>query len=126
MFELTPPWQDVLDYWFEDGLTQDWPKPAVTRKWFRASAGDDAEIAHRFGAYVEASLQQELVDWERQPQSRLALILLLDQLIPLHLHVLFLLPGLHVHLGLGLGCLLLSRHNSHANGGNSGDSRNSK
>ena len=79
MFELTPPWQDVLDYWFEDGLTQDWPKPAVTRKWFRASAGDDAEIAHRFGAYVEASLQQELVDWERQPQSRLALILLLDQ-----------------------------------------------
>lgn len=79
MFELTPPWQDVLDYWYEDGLSQDWPKASVTRKWFRASAGDDAEIAHRFGAYVEAALQQELVDWERQPQSRLALILLLDQ-----------------------------------------------
>jgi len=79
MFELTPPWQDVLNYWFEDGLSQDWPQASVTRKWFRASAGDDAEIEHRFGAYVEAAVQQELVDWERQPQSRLALILLLDQ-----------------------------------------------
>ncbi|SEF62515.1 Uncharacterized conserved protein, DUF924 family [Alcanivorax sp. DSM 26293] len=79
MFELTPPWQEVLDYWFEDGLSQDWPASSVTRKWFRASAGDDAEIEHRFGAWVEAALQQELVDWERQPQSRLALILLLDQ-----------------------------------------------
>lgn len=79
VFDLTPPWQDVLNYWFEDGLSQDWPQASVTRKWFRASAGDDAEIEHRFGAYVEAALQQELVDWERQPQSRLALILLLDQ-----------------------------------------------
>lgn len=79
MFELTPPWQDVLNYWFEDGLNQDWPQASVTRKWFRASAGDDAEIEHRFGAYVETALQQELVDWERHPQSRLALILLLDQ-----------------------------------------------
>ena len=79
MFELTPPWQEVLNYWFEDGLSQDWPASSVTRKWFRASAGDDAEIDHRFGAYVEAGLQQELVDWERQPLSRLALILVLDQ-----------------------------------------------
>ena len=79
VFELTPPWQDVLNYWFEDGLSQEWPQASVTRKWFRASAGDDAEIEHRFGVYVEAAIQQELVDWERQPQSRLALILLLDQ-----------------------------------------------
>ncbi len=79
MFDLTPPWQEVLDYWFVDGFEAQWPSPAATRKWFRASAGDDAEIEHRFGAYVEAALQQELVDWERQPESRLALILLLDQ-----------------------------------------------
>ena len=85
MFELTPPWQEVLDYWFEDGLSQDWPASSVTRKWFRASAGDDAEIDHRFGAYVEAGLQQELVDWERQPLSRLALILVLDQ-FPRHIY----------------------------------------
>ena len=49
VFELTPPWQDVLNYWFEDGLSQEWPQASVTRKWFRASAGDDAEIEHRFG-----------------------------------------------------------------------------
>ena len=85
MFDLTPPWQEVLDYWFEDGLTREWPSPPATRKWFRASAGDDAEIDHRFGSYVEAALQKELVDWERQPQSRLALILLLDQ-FPRHIY----------------------------------------
>lgn len=86
MFELTPPWQQVLDYWFDDGLALGWPsRTETTRKWFRASAGDDAEISHRFGALVEAALCQELVDWERQPESRLALILLLDQ-FPRHIY----------------------------------------
>ena len=51
----------------------------MAKRWFAASAGDDAEIEHRFGVLVEAALRQELVDWERSPQGRLALILLLDQ-----------------------------------------------
>ena len=84
MFDLVSPWQEVLDYWFEDGIERGWPSQPAMRKWFRAGAGDDAEIEHRFGSIVEAALQQELVDWERQPLSRLALILVLDQ-FPRHI-----------------------------------------
>ncbi|MCG8393810.1 MAG: DUF924 domain-containing protein [Pseudomonadales bacterium] len=85
MFDFSSPWQEVLDYWFEDGLERGWPSTPATRKWFRATPGDDAEIEHRFGNLVEAALQQELVDWERHPLSRLALILVLDQFCR-HIH----------------------------------------
>lgn len=79
MFDLGPSWQEILDYWFKDGLEHGWPSGNMSKRWFAATAGDDAEIAHRFGALVDAALQQELVDWERTPLGRLALILLLDQ-----------------------------------------------
>lgn len=81
MFSITPLWQEVLDYWFEEGLTNaaGWPSSSAERKWFRATAGDDAEIEERFGQLVEAALYQELVEWERQPLSRVALVILLDQ-----------------------------------------------
>ncbi|MZR61802.1 DUF924 family protein [Alcanivorax sp. DP30] len=85
MFDLMSPWESILDYWFEDGLSRGWPSDPATRKWFRASKGDDAEIEHRFGDAVSAALQQELVEWERHPESRLALILLLDQFTR-HIH----------------------------------------
>ncbi len=85
MYDLMSPWESILDYWFEDGMSRGWPSDPATRKWFRSTAGDDAEIEHRFGDLVSAALQQELVDWERQPESRLALILLLDQFTR-HIH----------------------------------------
>ena len=85
MFDLMSPWESVLDYWFEDGLSRGWPSDPATRKWFRATSGDDAEIEQRFGDMVSAALQQELVDWERRPESRLALIILLDQFTR-HIH----------------------------------------
>ena len=64
MFDLVSPWQEVLDYWFEDGIERGWPSEPAMRKWFRANAGDDAEIEHRFAPMVDAALQQELVDWD--------------------------------------------------------------
>ena len=79
MFDLSPSWQEVLNYWFKDGLEKGWPTEKMAKRWFAATAGDDAEIMHQFGPLVEAALQKELVDWERNPQGRLALILLLDQ-----------------------------------------------
>ena len=79
MFDLGPSWQEILDYWFKDGMAQGWPSDNMAKRWFAATAGDDADIEHRFGVLVDAALQQELVDWERTPQGRLALILLLDQ-----------------------------------------------
>jgi len=79
MFDLGPSWQEILDYWFKDGMALGWPSGNMAKRWFAATAGDDADIEHRFGVLVDAALQQELVDWERKPQGRLALILLLDQ-----------------------------------------------
>lgn len=71
-------YDDILEFWFgdEDG---DWPSPSVSRRWFKSSPGQDADIEQRFGDRVQAALQRELVDWEREAGSRLALILLLDQ-----------------------------------------------
>lgn len=73
------PHQDILDFWFGEDQAAAWPEAAVTRRWFLSNAAQDADIAERFGERVEAALQQELVEWEREPQARLALILLLDQ-----------------------------------------------
>lgn len=62
----------VLDFWFgTDGQAR--------AEWFRKDDAFDRLIAGRFGALVERALAGELRDWEAQPASALALILLLDQ-----------------------------------------------
>ena len=86
--DFTIPYRDILDFWFGDsggleGETDDargWPPESLRRRWFKSSDAQDAEIAERFGDRVAAALRRDLVDWEREPGPRLALILLLDQL----------------------------------------------
>lgn len=78
MVQLRTPHEDILVFWFGGGQG-DWPAPAVTRRWFKSSPGQDADIEARFGDRVRAALDRELVEWEREAESRLALILLLDQ-----------------------------------------------
>lgn len=77
--EMTPLWQPVLDFWFADGLEKGWPSGDMNSLWFGGSRGLDAEISERFAELVEAARWNELVDWEAQPLSRLALVILLDQ-----------------------------------------------
>ena len=80
MFEPPRPWEDILDFWLgPDRDSRDWPDEATAKRWFRGGPALDAEISERFGPLVEAALGNELVGWEAQPESRLALILLLDQ-----------------------------------------------
>jgi uncharacterized protein (DUF924 family) len=81
MFSTThsPPWQAVLDFWFDDGLTHGWPSQNLSGLWFRADRQVDQGIAERFGHLVEAAVRNELVEWEAEPRARLALIILLDQ-----------------------------------------------
>lgn len=79
MVDLRVPHEDILEFWFGDG-DRDWPEQAITRRWFQSSAAQDADIKARFGDRVAAALERELVDWEQESPSRLALILLLDQL----------------------------------------------
>lgn len=78
-FRMPQPWEDVLAFWFGDGLEKGWPGESRNRLWFRADRALDREIEERFGPLVEAALWQELVDWEGVARRRLALIILLDQ-----------------------------------------------
>jgi len=71
--------QDVLDFWFGDGLQRDWPSTDQEALWFGAAAEQDATIRSRFGALVESALNGGLVDWEGTPPTRLALVIVLDQ-----------------------------------------------
>lgn len=80
-------WQPLLAYWFgneflsSQALPPDWWPPAsITRRWFNSRVKDDKQMATEFGGWVERALAGELGEWEASAESRLALILLLDQL----------------------------------------------
>jgi len=63
--------QAVLDFWFGGGGIRD--------EWFRKDAAFDALIAERFGRLIDRAVSGELRDWQRDPESALARIVLLDQ-----------------------------------------------
>jgi uncharacterized protein (DUF924 family) len=69
----------VLDFWLGDGVELGWPTQDFSKKWFSGGAALDAEIKARFGGLVTEALAGGLQDWEHQPLSRLALIIVLDQ-----------------------------------------------
>ena len=60
----------VLEFWFS---------PDMREQWFTGSADLDGDIRQRFGPAVALAQAGELIDWESQPLSRLALVILLDQ-----------------------------------------------
>lgn len=64
--------QEILDFWFGD-------RDETRAVWFKKDAAFDAQIAERFGALVEDALAGRLDAWDRDPDSALARILLLDQ-----------------------------------------------
>jgi uncharacterized protein (DUF924 family) len=74
----TEEFEDVLQFWFHSLPSHD-PAARVRQWewWFRG--GGDAEISDRFTRLLERAIRGELDDWDREPRSRLALILVLDQ-----------------------------------------------
>ncbi len=73
-----PSYNDVLNYWFGDqqeGVLVE-NKSAL---WFQGDETVDQYNQAQFGALVEQALHHGLSDWEQNPKSLLALILLLDQ-----------------------------------------------
>lgn len=70
--------REVLDYWFTEYALGDLAKKQENR-WFTGGPEIDREIGQRFGHRVELALAGGLKDWEGEPGSRLALIILLDQ-----------------------------------------------
>jgi len=75
----------VLAYWFGDAA--DDPQAASGRGslWFGAGPRIDDEIRHRFGKLAGAAADGTLDDWREQPETCLALIVLLDQ-FPRNIH----------------------------------------
>lgn len=80
MKTLIPPTaQDVLDFWLGDGLERGWCSDKRDELWFGGSPEIDMRIRERFGALVEQALDGGLGEWEARIDTRLALVLLLDQ-----------------------------------------------
>ena len=71
---------DLHAFWFGDLGSDGLPDAAHSERWFRPDAGFDRECRERFGGAVERALAGELDAWADAPRSRLALVLLLDQL----------------------------------------------
>lgn len=69
----------VLDFWFGDGLARGWPSQDMGKRWFTGGPEFDEDIRQNFGKLVGQALAGELANWEAQPLSRLALVILLDQ-----------------------------------------------
>jgi uncharacterized protein (DUF924 family) len=69
----------VLNFWFDDGLEKGWPTKDMQPLWFGAKAQLDELIRERFMEPVCEALAGGFEDWEDEPDSRLALVVLLDQ-----------------------------------------------
>ncbi|HET8597745.1 MAG TPA: DUF924 family protein [Castellaniella sp.] len=67
--DLDPTARAMVDFW----------KDAGPAKWFAKNDAFDAAFRSRFQDAHHAAARQELEDWLEQPESALALILLLDQ-----------------------------------------------
>jgi len=67
--------QDVLDFWFGQGV--DYGKRR--RDWFAKNPEFDAEIRRRFSVLQEAAAAGKLRHWQAEPTTCLALVLVLDQ-----------------------------------------------
>jgi len=76
----TAPWQTLLDWWFGNALDANEVAAQRNALWFGKSGCQDVDSENRFGGLVRQALDGGLQEWEREPQSWLALILLLDQL----------------------------------------------
>ena len=71
--------EDIHRFWFADALTD--PARATLRMgfWFRSDSATDENIAQRFAPAVRDAALGLLTGWQAQPQSCLALIIVLDQ-----------------------------------------------
>jgi uncharacterized protein (DUF924 family) len=70
--------EDVLRFWFP--IQPNSEQPAMVRQWdWWFCGGADADVIEHFSGLLEQATQGELDTWSREPRSRLALIIVLDQ-----------------------------------------------
>jgi uncharacterized protein (DUF924 family) len=68
--------QDVVEFWF--GTERIVPRE-LAQRWFVKDPAFDAEIAQRFEPLIEEAASGALDGWLAEPQSALALVVVLDQ-----------------------------------------------
>jgi uncharacterized protein (DUF924 family) len=66
----------VLDFWFAAG-TPDADRPR--KAWWTRDDAMDADIRNRFGALHARAVRHDLENWRAEPQTSLALVIVLDQ-----------------------------------------------
>ncbi|MEN9539246.1 MAG: hypothetical protein RLZZ126_1481 [Pseudomonadota bacterium] len=71
--------ETVLSFWLGDGLQLDWPSADRSALWFGGGKQLDGTITDLFGSWVRRAVAGDLQEWEADPRSRLALVILLDQ-----------------------------------------------
>jgi uncharacterized protein (DUF924 family) len=69
----------VLDFWFADDVLDSPRLDSRMNRWFGNDAELDEQIRHEFGPLVNLASDGKLMHWTDAPESRLALIILLDQ-----------------------------------------------
>ena len=74
---MQTPAREVLDFWF--GASGSTEHGTQRKQWFTKDSGFDALIRDRFGSSIEAALAGGLREWDGQPSTALARILVLDQ-----------------------------------------------
>lgn len=68
----------VLNYWFPSETDRSTAGHS-TKPWLGLGESRDSEVQHLFGKALEKALAGGLKDWETEGESRVALVILLDQ-----------------------------------------------
>jgi uncharacterized protein (DUF924 family) len=76
---MTDKIHDLLNFWFGNLGSADLPTSDRTNLWFGENEVVKQKILESFSKEYEAALSGELIEWEKTPRGRLALIILLDQ-----------------------------------------------
>lgn len=73
-------WHEVLDFWFPEGHSLQIDLATHKDYWFwRMRGGADSEITSRFAELTAEAAAGHLDQWASDPNSRLALVIVLDQ-----------------------------------------------
>jgi uncharacterized protein (DUF924 family) len=77
--------EEILDYWFGEAAHDAAKAGERMAFWFRSTPEQDAAIAQRFSATLQAAADGSLAHWETDALSALALVIVLDQ-FPRNIH----------------------------------------
>lgn len=72
--------REVLTFWLGEHEGTYGYDPEIAARWFKKDLAFDEEIRRRFGALIEAAQEEQLAEEPPSPTTRLAHIILLDQL----------------------------------------------